>query len=124
MSVNWSWKAKKGYMVVEQKPNENVSQKFKVNIYQANCLGALIYDFKDKETKKDMYNFWGFWNDESHLKKCLGLTKNYDGKKENIYDGWQKITKVVLNTYYKDYTKIASNFAKAGIKVELYYKED
>lgn len=123
MSVNWSWEHKKGYLMVEQKPNDEVTWKGKVNIYEANCLGALIYDYKDKETKKDMYNFWGFWNDEKHLKNCLGLTKNYDGKKENIYLGWERVTKVVLNTYYKDYTKIANNFVKSGIKVELYYEE-
>ncbi len=72
MAVNWSWKQKMGVMYSEQSHPANGVFKFKVNIYRANCLGALIYDFKDKETKKDMYQFMGFWSDIAHLKRCLG----------------------------------------------------
>lgn len=121
MSVNWSWKEKIGAMYIKQLNKEVGDFKFKVNIYHANCLGALIYDYKDEETKEDMYRFWGFWNDIEHLKNCLGLKKGYD----NIYNdnGYQVVLKVKLNVYYKKCLKIADCFAKAGIKVELYYKE-
>ncbi len=119
--VNWSWKEKMGVMYIKQTNTEVGDVKFKINIYQANCLGALIYDYKNEETKKDMYRFWGFWNDLEHLKNCLGLTKDYS----NIYidNGFQSVPKIKLNIYYKNCLKIAECFAKAGIKVELYYKE-
>lgn len=121
MSVNWSWKEKKGVMYFKQSHPTAGDFKFKVNIYGANCLGALIYDYKDEETKKDMYEFFGFWGNLEHLKNCLGLKKGYN----NIYNdkGFQVVLKVKLNTYYKNYLKIAECFSKAGIKVELYYKE-
>lgn len=108
-------------MYIKQTNTEVGDVKFKINIYQANCLGALIYDYKNEETKKDMYRFWGFWNDLEHLKNCLGLTKDYS----NIYidNGFQSVPKIKLNIYYKNCLKIAECFAKAGIKVELYYKE-
>lgn len=115
MSVNWNWKQKKG--VIYWKTFKGI--KAKVNLYNANCLGALINEFKDKETEERMYEFIGYWNDELHLKDCLGLTKQFKGK--NLYK--DTITKIKLNTYYKDWIKIARNFAKSGIKVELYYKE-
>lgn len=118
MAVNWSWKHKKGIITWK---SEFDNKKYIVNLYEANCLGALIYEYKDQKSKKNMYQFMGFWNDESHLKRCLGLTKNYDNTKENIYK--DIILKIKLNTFYKDSIKIAQHFVKVGIKVELYYKE-
>ncbi|MCM1556208.1 MAG: hypothetical protein NC087_01600 [Anaeroplasma bactoclasticum] len=115
MSVNWSWKERMGVMYLKQSHPATGEFKFKINIYGANCLGALIYDYKDEETKKAMYQFWGFWNDITHLKRCLGLVKGFD----NIYvdKGFQSVLKVKLNTHYKDCLKIADCFVKAGIKV-------
>lgn len=117
MSVNWDWKAKKG--VITWRNSKNDKKRFKVNLYQANCLGALIYEYK--EDGKEMYRFIGFWNDLDHLKRCLGLKKTYDNFLENIYE--ENIVKIKLNTFYKDSVKIADLFARAGFKVELYYKE-
>lgn len=121
MSVNWSWKHKLGTIKLVQTHND-VKRTFTLNIYCANCLGAIIYEYKDKETKQDMYSFWGFWNDAKHLERCLGLTKEY---KENLYkDPCNYFAKIKLNTYFKkDALKIAELFSKAGHKVELYYKE-
>jgi hypothetical protein len=115
MPVNWDWKAVKGKITWIGYNGKT----YNVKLYQANCLGALIYEFK--ENGQDMYRFMGFWNDLNHLKRCLGLAKNYDNIKENVYDG--VIKKIKLNTYYKDSTKIAELFALAGHKVELYYKD-
>lgn len=132
MSVNWSWKHKLGTIdVVRKMPEGQKDIRFKLNLYAANCVAAIINDFKqvDPETgkKKDMYTFFGFWNDLDHLKRCLGLTKNYDGLRENLYksddtygDTWVKIK---LNTYYPEMIKVGALFAKAKHNVELYYKE-
>ncbi len=113
MAVNWNWKQKMG---VATMLHSNGS-KYKLNLYQGNCLGVLIYDFKS-EDGKNMYQFYGFWNDAQHLKNCLGLSKQY---KDNLYKG--KMLKIRLNTFYKENIQIAKLFAKANIKVELYYKE-
>ena len=122
MPVNWSWKRKLGTMTFK-----NNKGKYKINIYCANCLGALIYDFKEKnnETGKmvDMYQFYGFWNDDKHLKRCLGITKNNYNFKENIY---QDLVKLELNTFYDDAWKIAKLFSKAfkgNLKITMYYKK-
>lgn len=112
MAVNWYWDRKMGVITIEQRGN-----KHKINLYKANCLGALIYEYKDTETKKNMYQFFGFWNNEEHLKRCLGLDKKYP---DNIHTDFKKAK---LNTYYKDSLIIAKNLVKAKIKVELYYKE-
>lgn len=113
MAVNWNWNKKIGVATMLN----HDGKKYKLNIYEANCLGALIYEFKD-ENGKAMYQFYGFWNDIKHLKNCLGLSREY---KDNLYKG--VMLKIKLNTFYKDCIKIATYFAKANIKVELYYKE-
>ncbi len=109
-----------GVMTLKQSTPNTKDVRLKICIYQANCLGALIREYKDTETKKDMYYFYSFWSDLEHLKRCLGLRKGYN----NIYvDDWQIIEKIKLNTYYKDSLKIADCFTKTGVKVELYNKE-
>jgi hypothetical protein len=113
MAVNWNWNKKIGVATMLN----HDGKKNKLNIYEANCLGALIYEFKD-ENGKAMYQFYGFWNDIKHLKNCLGLSREY---KNNLYKG--VMLKIKLNTFYKDSVKMAGLFAKANIKVELYYKE-
>ena len=112
MAVNWNWKQKMGELTLA----DPQGQKYKINLYQGNCLCVLIYDFKEEKTNKAMYTFYGFWGDTTHLKACLGLV----GGKDNLYSHAKKIK---LNTFYKDNLKIAESFAKANIKVELYYKE-
>ena len=125
MAVNWLWKNKLGCMTLVQTRPSGEKHSFKINLYAANCLAACIYEYKDKDTKKDMYTFWGFWNDAQHLSNCLGLSKKHKG--DDIYNdpiGNGVITKVKLNMYFKkDALKIAELFALAGHKVELYYKE-
>lgn len=112
MAVNWDWNYKKGEITLKRKGN------FKINIYCGNCSGALIYDFKD-ENGKEMYQFYGFWNDLKHLKNCLGLSGAHKG--DNIYK--DEFKKVKLNVYYSECLKMAELFTQAGIKVELYYKK-
>lgn len=126
MSVNWSWQHKMGELTVKSLKGKNC----KVNIYHANCVCAMIYEYKDKETNEDMYQFYGFFSDFNHLKRCIGLapTKCWDNStKKNVitYDNIYKNNwvKLKLNIYYRDMLKMAELCAKAGYKVELYYKE-
>lgn len=98
----------------------------KVAIHSANCLFALIYHYKktNAETgKKEGYSQLYMWfNDIKHLAVCLGLkTYRKDQVKESM---WQPkdIKKIKLNTYFKGMARVGELFAKAGFKVELYYK--
>lgn len=121
MAVNWSWSERLGTMNFSQKHDEEV-YKYTLNMYSGNCLAAIIYEFKDQETGKDMYQFNTFWNDIDHLKNCLGLSKDF---KTDLYDDESNhLDLIKLNTYYeKDALNIAKLFSKAGHKVELYYEK-
>lgn len=115
MSVTWLWKNKMGSIQWKTLNGE----KIKVNVYQGNCLCVMIHNFK--KNGKALYEFCGFFNDESHLKKCIGLSKDYNGEIKNIYkDEWLKWK---LNTYFKQTLTLAKLLTKAGFKVELYYEE-
>lgn len=123
MAVNWSWKHKLGEIYVEQTHNNKVV-KFKVNLYEANCLFASVYEFKEKENNQvvNKYQFYGFYSDLDHLKRCVGAVGKYD----NLYDGkhsCDKWVKIRLNAYYKEVYKIATVLAKSKFKVEIYYQE-
>lgn len=114
MSVNWLWKDKMGSLVW----SENGSH-LKVNIYDANCLCALIRTYTDDN--RDVYDFYTFFNDITHLKKCIGLAKDYRGLLDNMFkDKWSNIR---LNTYFKQSVQIAKWLTKAGFEVTLYYEE-
>lgn len=111
--VRWDWNRKLGtckWFCYDGKTT-------KVDIYVGNCLGVFIKNFKDAETKKDMYKFMTFFCDEKHLKRCLGLVKGYEDCMKDM------IKSIKLNTYYKDGLVLAKWFARSGYKVELYYKD-
>ena len=115
MSVNWLWKDKMGS--IQWKNREG--QAFTVNVYKGNCLCVMIYEYTHED--KPLYDFFAFFTDESHLKKCIGLMKDYDGNKKNIYaEEWISWK---LNTYFKDTFTLAKWLTKAGYPVELYYEE-
>lgn len=119
---------------------KTISKKFTINIYCGNCMGVCIYEFMgetdnpndiDPKTKKprivEKYQFCGFWNDMKHLENMLGMHPK-QGYKDNCYskkhDPDEYVTKFYLNTYYgNEILQIAKRLAKAGIPVQLYYKE-
>lgn len=114
MSVNWLWKNKIGTIRWTEG-----GKTFNVNVYQGNCLCVFTYNYVSNGRK--VYDFCGFMNDEQHLKRCIGLAKDYDGSLKNIYEGiWGKWK---LNTYYKESLTLAKWLTKAGFIVELFYKE-
>ena len=114
MSVNWDWKDKMG--TIEWTEN---GQNFIVNVYRGNCLCVFTYNYEEDGRK--LYDFCGFMNDAEHLKRCIGIAKDYDGTLHNIYkDIWLKWR---LNTYYKEAFTLARWLTKAGFTVELFYKD-
>ena len=50
MTVNWNWNMKMGVITWNISNTEKV-EKVKVNLYKGNCLGVVINDYKDEETK-------------------------------------------------------------------------
>lgn len=128
MSVNWLWKSEKGEFVYKCKDGEFKGEKFKVGMYGGNCLCAHIYRFKklNEQTgkKEKYYNFWGFWNDIEHLKNCLGMNPK-KGYKDDMYkdDSMYQLVKIRVNAFYPEMMKVAELFAKAGYKVEVFYKK-
>ena len=78
MSLNWNWSEKCGEAVFEQRDKE-----FTVNLYQGNAYLIFIYEYE--EDGNNMYNLFTFWADKGHAKRCLGLEKDYQGVKYNIY---------------------------------------
>lgn len=120
--LRWNWDRKMGEIVVKTMSGK----KAKLHIYEGNCLGAIMDEWRDQNDHKVKYRVWGYFNDEEELKMRVGLKAfcHWDDNKtykENCYkDEWEKFK---LNIYYKDALRIAKIVAKAGYKVELYYKE-
>lgn len=120
MAVTWDWNTKVGYYELEQKHGED-TRTFRVEMYGGgNCPFVEIWENKSDNT----YQVQGFWVDKEHGKRMLGLSKNYDGKKENLYENdYNHITKVVLNPLVKGYKDIADLWARAEYDVLLSAKE-
>jgi hypothetical protein len=125
MPVTWLWENKKGKVVWEKRPdctNPKVTQKsFAWNIYEANCLGAFLYEWKDKK-EGPMYQFMTFFNDAQHMKRILGLVKDYRGEKSNLFNDWYgdyRIKYISLDMNYKSNATLAKYFVEAGFEVRL-----
>lgn len=146
MPVTWSWKHKIGsYRLVQKhsfKDGEVVKEtirKFTINIYEGNCLGVCIWEFRGESNNPNdigpktgkrkivnKYQFMGFWNDAKHLENMLGMHPKlwYGGNcysKEHNPDDY--LESIQLNTYYPQAFVIARRFAKQHFRVTLYYKE-
>ena len=107
--VKWEWKNKIGEL--EDKNG------FMYDIFSgSNCLAVIIYNNSATE-----YTFSGFWCDLAHLKRCLGLNKNYKND-NNIYADFKEIrldTSMNNKEVLKDVLDITRAFIKAKIKVVL-----
>lgn len=113
--VKWTWKEMLGKIHCERQLT-NETLKFDLSIYNGtNCLCVIVYEFE--EEGKEKYNFWTFFNDLEHAKRCLGVEKNYAGEYSNAFkDEWKSIT---LDSKFKESWKLAKIFSKAGFNVEL-----
>ena len=130
MAVNWNWSDKKGELYWKPKAGSDVEEKtFVWNIYSANCLGCMLYEWKE-EDGTDMYKFMCFFDDTHHLKRMLGLEtfKGYGGV--SIKEDWFKeiypkyeIDYIKLDMSYKSNEALAKYFVKAGYEVRMYKGE-
>ena len=128
MSVNWNWEDKKGEIVWKKKatstnPRATVDS-FNWNIYHANCLCCMLYEYKEGE--EDMYRFMCFFNDVHHMKRMLGLEKTREGFNEDwfkeIYLDYE-IDYITLDSTYPYWDKLSKYFVQAGYEVRIYKGE-
>ena len=111
MAVTWNWKDKIGKATFEGADGKN----YNVNLYTGNVLCVMCHEWKEDCDKK-VYNVQGFFHDETHLKRCLGLVKGYS----NCYGN---LKQAKLNVAWPVSFTIAKHLALAGVKVELFLKE-
>lgn len=125
MALHWDWDDKCGELFCHQKRMDGVENDFTVSLYQGNACLIMLYEYKDPDTGENMYNLWNFFADKDHMKRCLGISKNVDGTRENVFDdGILKIRKLRLNKaknrYWKDIiTAFAQGFNDITIEVYL-----
>ncbi len=126
MALNWYWKDKCGELTFSQNYKGEEYKEFTVDLYQGNALLIMIYPYK--ENGEDWYSMWGWFVDKGHMRRCLGLEKDADGLKENIYnrDGC-RFLKIRLNKaknrYWKDIvTALATAFD--DLTIELYSEKE
>lgn len=102
------YKQKMGEMLIEQNNN-----KFKINIYKANCLAAFIYEHKNNEGKKER-TLCNFLVNKGHVNN---LMKNHD----KLFQDW-KVISVKLNLKYEESETLVKPMCQSGYKVICFYK--
>lgn len=115
MSLNWEWSDKMGECIYDSS-RQSAEHPFVCNLYRGNAQIIAVNEFPD-----GTYSLAWFSADKQHLRNMLGLTKGH----QNVFKDFE-ITKMRLNTRYKEVATIVSDFAKAKlpITIELYYEEE
>ena len=113
MAVTWSWEEKRGEITSKKSNGKN----YVTSIYEGNCPLISLYEFK--ENGEDMYNMHMFFIDDSHAKRCLGLTK----EKDNLYPD---VTKIKISREHRHFKKIVKWFSEAypNITIEIYTENE
>lgn len=104
MGLSWDWTDKMGTCTYDNG--------WESTLYRGNAFCIAINHLPD-----EMYNLAWFAVDEMHFKNLLGLTKGYDGCFKDFH-----ITKLKLNTKYRETAKMVTHLAKAKaeVTIELY----
>ena len=114
MALNWYWKDKCGEAIFRRKIGEETKD-FTVSLYEGNVYLIFIYEYK--ENGKDMYNLQGFFSDKTHMRRCLGIDKNYSTYGDNIYND---LISIRLNkAKSKNYKEIIKAFVEAFDDIEI-----
>lgn len=116
MALTWKWDDKCGEITERMETADGV-QEYTFNMYDCNGLAMWLSEWEEKG--EQWHALRGFFADEAHAKKCLGLTKGYP---DNIHNNW---IKVKLNVAYPKMRKLANLLVKAfnDLKIELYKEE-
>ena len=122
MALIWDWNSKVGEATFERMTGASENSPFTIDLYQGNALLIGLYEFVKDGVER--YNMDFFFVDEGHMKRCLGLQKNNDGTKYNIFDADRsRLTKIKIDPTRYDYTKqLVTALSKAfdNITIEFY----
>jgi len=94
------------------------------DIVWGNCLVVILYR-KTKEAPTNWDEYWTpplFFNDEVHMKRCLGLAKGYD----DIFEGLDLKLTLFRNKWDKaEFRKVLNAFAqrKGNTTIEIREEE-
>lgn len=123
MALNWDWKDRIGYLVLDIPEKDNRWENVKVNLYGGNALMIGINEWK--EDGKDMYSLFTFFADEQHAKNCLGLAKNEEYIMHGILEVhlWTDMKDKRINKLVKLWTEAIQKY-KLDVKVVLEYHEE
>lgn len=112
MALTWDWNKRCGTITMENKGKE-----MEVSLYEGNAMLIMLYEYKEND--EDMYLLYGFFADETHMKRCLGIAKDYD----NLH---KEIRRIKINkARHSDWKKIVTAFAQAydNITIEIVNEE-
>ena len=110
MALTWRWKEKRGQII----GRDNDGKIFSANIYEGNAPLIALSEWDEGEDH--YYAPYLFFVDDEHAKKCLGLKKNTDGEKRNLYP---EIEEVRLSKNHSHYKEIMMWFDKAYDNIVL-----
>lgn len=108
MALNWKWENKIGEVTMKGSHGE-----YTLTLYTGNADIIWLYEYE--EDGKNMYSLFSFWDDETHAKKCLGLTKGFDNNTSGMI-------KFRINKAFPKALKYIELVAKAfnDITIEIY----
>ena len=108
MALNWKWENKIGEATMDV-----TGGKYTLSLYTGNADIIWLYEYEENGEK--MYSLYSFWDDETHAKKCLGLTKGYDNNALGM-------VKFRINKAFPKALKYVGLVAKAfdDITIEIY----
>lgn len=95
---------------------KHLNTTYKATLCKANCMFAIMVFTEDSATPV------AFFSDLKHLKKCVGLLKNYDGVKDNCLTDFNNfVIDVTQKSYYGDKMSLVyETLKKAGFKCREY----
>lgn len=112
MALHWQWSDKCGEAVVKRGAAD-----ITLNLYEGNAFLIFVYEYE--KSGDTYYTVDGFWNDERHMKACLGIDKK-GGNTRNMHDD---LLKIRLNkSKSRNYKKIISALIQAfdDLTIEIY----
>ena len=122
MALEWHWNEKVGEAVFDQCSLTDPTKEKIVNLYEGNAFLILVYEHKNA-IDEDVYTLAGFFANEIHMNRCLGLEKGYD----NIYASNGRLKRISFNkAKSRNYKQIIPALVEAfdDIEIKIYTKED
>ena len=81
------------------------------NFYIGNAMMIVLYEYEEDGAQK--YQLQWFFSDEQHAKICLGLAKNAQGEKRNIFSAGSITHMAIYRDHCRDWAKIVKFFGEA-----------